>query len=83
VPKKDTKVIQPINASFAEVTSSLVGEATSAPELATVDLVEFSMAVGKYGDQAKKGPVVVTMVDNPWVILLSPEEYERLKKLDT
>ena len=52
-------------------------------DIRTVTSTQFQQAVGEYGDAARKAPVLVTRHQRPWFVLLSPEEYERLKSYDT
>ena len=49
----------------------------------TVPSTQFQQAVGEYGDQARKHPLIVTRHRRPWFVVLSPDEYERLKSYDT
>ncbi len=49
----------------------------------TVTSTQFQQAVGEYGDRARKNPVIVTRHRRPWFVVVSPEEYERLKSYDT
>ena len=53
------------------------------PDTRTVTSTQFQQAVGEYGDEARKSPVLVTRHNRPWFVVLSPEEYERLKRYDT
>ena len=49
----------------------------------TVTSTRFQQAVGEYGDQARKNPIIVTRHQRPWFVVVSPEEYERLMSYDT
>lgn len=53
------------------------------PDAKTVTSTVFQQAVGEYGDQARKGPVIVTRHKRPWFVLMDPDEYARLKRYDT
>jgi prevent-host-death family protein len=48
----------------------------------TVTATQFQQAVGKYIDDAAKGPVVITKHRRPARVLIDAAEYDRLKALD-
>ena len=43
----------------------------------------FQQAVGSYSDAAMREPVIITSHDRDRLVLMSVEEYQRLKALDT
>ncbi|MDX2222477.1 MAG: type II toxin-antitoxin system Phd/YefM family antitoxin [Rhodospirillaceae bacterium] len=48
-----------------------------------ITATQFQQAVGAFGDRARHGPVVVTRHRRPWLVVLDPDEYARLKAFDT
>lgn len=49
-------------------------------EIATVTSADFQRNIGLYQDEALKRPVVITKNGRPRTVLISAEEYERLKR---
>jgi len=47
--------------------------------MATVTSTEFQQNVGKYNDMAMREPVVITKQNREALVLLSVEDYKRLK----
>jgi prevent-host-death family protein len=52
------------------------------PRMPTVNATEFQKHVGQYSDLARREPVTVTRHGRPSLVLLSAEDYERLKKIE-
>lgn len=50
--------------------------------MATVTSTEFQQNVGKYNDLAMREPVVITKQNREALVLLSVEDYKRLKQPD-
>ncbi len=48
-----------------------------------VTSTEFQQAVGNYSDAAMREPVIITTHNRDRLVLMSVEEYARLKALDT
>lgn len=51
-------------------------------EIATVTSADFQRNIGRFQDEALKKPVVITKNGRPRTVLISAEEYERLKRRD-
>ena len=51
--------------------------------MATVTSTEFQQNVGKYNDLAMREPVVITKQNREALVLLSVEDYKRLKQPET
>ena len=47
-----------------------------------VTSTEFQQAVGSYSDTAMREPVVITSHDRDRLVLMSVEEYQRLKEME-
>ena len=52
-------------------------------ETTKVTSTHFQQNVGEVCDMARKGPILVTRHNRPQVVVLDPDEYERLKQYDT
>jgi prevent-host-death family protein len=48
----------------------------------TINASEFQKRVGEFSDIARREPVTVTRHGRPSVVLLSAEDYERLKQIE-
>jgi len=48
----------------------------------TINASEFQKRVGKFTDIARREPVTVTRHGRPSVVLLSAEDYERMKQIE-
>jgi prevent-host-death family protein len=46
----------------------------------TVSAVEFQRNFGRYQDEALKQPLSITRNGRDWLVILSVEEYQRLKR---
>jgi prevent-host-death family protein len=51
-------------------------------EMVTVTSADFQRNIGLYQDEALKKPVAITKNGRPRTVLISAEEYERLKRRD-
>ena len=51
-------------------------------EIVTVTSADFQRNIGLYQDEALKKPVAITKNGRPRTVLISAEEYERLKRRD-
>ena len=51
-------------------------------EVVTVTSADFQRNIGLYQDEALKKPVAITKNGRPRTVLISAEEYERLKRRD-
>ena len=50
--------------------------------MARVTATEFQQAVGSYSDTALREPVIITSHNRDRLVLMSVEEYQRLKSLE-
>lgn len=50
--------------------------------MARVTATEFQQAVGNYSDTALREPVIITSHNRDRLVLMSVEEYQRLKQLE-
>lgn len=50
--------------------------------MARVTATEFQQAVGNYSDTALREPVIITSHNRDRLVLMSVEEYQRLKSLE-
>jgi len=50
--------------------------------MATVTSTEFQQNVGKYNDMAMREPVVITKQNREALVLLSVEDYKRMKQYE-
>lgn len=53
-----------------------------ADEIVSVTSADFQRNIGRYQDEALKKPVAITKNGRPRTVLISAEEYERLKRRD-
>ncbi len=51
-------------------------------EIVTVTSADFQRNIGLYQDEALKRPVAITKNGRPRTVLISAEEYERLRQRD-
>lgn len=51
-------------------------------QIVTVTAADFQRNIGRYQDEALKKPVAITKNGRPRTVLISAEEYERLKRRD-
>ena len=51
-------------------------------QIVTVTAADFQRNIGRYQDEALKKPVAITKNGRPRTVLISEEQYERLKRRD-